>query len=157
MDKILWEPKNIEQTNFNRFIELVNSRFNINLETYEDIYRWSVNNILHFWDTTLEYSDIIYSEKYSTVLENKTMVPGGKWFPGLKLNFAENLLKFQDDKTAIISKIENCPARKITYKDLLVEVEKLSTVLRDLGIERGDRVVGFLKHTSYTVCHTFLS
>ena len=144
MDKILWEPKNIEQTNFNRFIELVNSRFNINLETYEDIYRWSVNNISHFWGTTLEYSDITYSGKYSTVLENKTMAPGAKWFPGLKLNFAENLLKFQDDKTAIISKIENRPARKITYKDLLVEVEKLSTVLRDLGIERGDRVVGFL-------------
>ena len=94
MDKILWEPKNIEQTNFNRFIELVYSRFNINLETYEDIYRWSVNNISHFWDTTLEYSDIIYSGKYSTVLENKTMAPGAKWFPGLKLNFAENLLKF---------------------------------------------------------------
>ena len=62
----------------------------------------------------------------------------------MSLNFAENLLKYRDDKTAIISKIENHPLRKITYHQLFAEVEKLAASLRDLGVTRGDRVAGFL-------------
>ena len=144
MDKILWKPDNIQQTQFNNFIDLVNSTFDLNLKTYNDLYDWSVNNIPQFWETTLDYSDIVYSGIYDRVIDNVKMEPGAKWFPGLTLNFAENLLKFRDDKTAIISKIENHPVRKITYHQLFKEVEKLATSLRELGVTRGDRVAGFL-------------
>ena len=109
MDKILWKPDNIQQTQFNNFIDLVNSTIDLNLKTYNDLYDWSVNNIPQFWETTLDYSDIVYSGIYDRVIDNVKMEPGAKWFPGLTLNFAENLLKFRDDKTAIISKIENHP------------------------------------------------
>ena len=144
MDKILWKPDNIQQTQFNNFIDLVNSTFDLNLKTYNDLYDWSVNNIPQFWETTLDYSDIVYSGIYDRVIDNVKMEPGAKWFPGLTLNFAENLLKFRDDKTAIISKIENHPVRKITYRQLFKEVEKLATSLRELGVTRGDRVAAFL-------------
>ena len=72
------------------------------------------------------------------------MAPGVKWFTGLNLNFAENLLKYRDDQTAIISKIENHPAKQISYKELYSEVEKLSSALRGLGVGKGDRVAGFM-------------
>ena len=144
MHKILWKPDNNQKTHFNNFIDLVNSKYDLDLKTYNDLYDWSVNNIPQFWENTLDYSDIIYSGTYDRVLDNLKMEPGVKWFPGISLNFAENLLKYRDDKTAIISKIENHPLRKITYHQLFIEVEKLAASLRDLGVTRGDRVAGFL-------------
>ena len=144
MDKILWKPDNNQKTHFNNFIDLVNSKYDLDLKTYNDLYDWSVNNIPQFWENTLDYSDIIYSGTYDRVIDNLKMEPGVKWFPGISLNFAENLLKYRDGKTAIISKIENHPLRKITYNQLFIEVEKLAASLRDLGVTRGDRVAGFL-------------
>ena len=144
MDKILWKPDNNQQTHFDHFIDLVNSKYDLDLKTYNDLYDWSVNNIPQFWEDTLDYSDIVYSGTYDRVIDNLKIKPGVKWFPGMSLNFAENLLKYRDDKTAIISKIENHPLRKITYHQLFAEVEKLAASLRDLGVTRGDRVAGFL-------------
>ena len=144
MDKILWKPDNNQKTHFNHFIDLVNSKYDLDLKTYNDLYDWSVNNIPQFWENTLDYSDIVYSGTYDRVIDNLKMEPGVKWFPGISLNFAENLLKYRDDKTAIISKIENHPLRKITYRQLFTEVEKLAASLRNLGVTRGDRVAGFL-------------
>jgi len=154
MDKILWKPDNNQQTHFNHFIDLVNSKYELDLKTYDDLYDWSVNNIPQFWENTLDYSDIVYSGTYDRVIDNLKIKPGVKWFPGISLNFAENLLKYRDDKTAIISKIENHPQRKITYHQLFVEVEKLAAALRDLGVTRGDRVAGFLPNIPEAIIAT---
>ena len=154
MDKILWKPDNNQQTHFNHFIDLVNSKYDLDLKTYDDLYHWSVNNISQFWENTLDYSDIIYSGTYDRVIDNLKIKPGVKWFPGMSLNFAENLLKYRDDKTAIISKIENHPLRKITYHQLFAEVEKLAASLRDLGVTRGDRVAGFLPNIPEAIIAT---
>ena len=154
MDKILWKPDNNQQTHFNHFIDLVNSKYELDLKTYDDLYDWSVNNISQFWENTLDYSDIVYSGTYDRVIDNLKIKPGVKWFPGISLNFAENLLKYRDDKTAIISKIENHPQRKITYHQLFVEVEKLAAALRDLGVTRGDRVAGFLPNIPEAIIAT---
>ena len=154
MDKILWKPDNNQQTHFNHFIDLVNSKYELDLKTYDDLYDWSVNNIPQFWENTLDYSDIVYSGTYDRVIDNLKIKPGVKWFPGISLNFAENLLKYRDEKTAIISKIENHPQRKITYHQLFVEVEKLAAALRDLGVTRGDRVAGFLPNIPEAIIAT---
>ena len=144
MNKILWKPANTSETHFNKFIDLVNITYDQDLRTYDDLYHWSINNISQFWETSLEYSDIEYQGTYKKALDSLHMAPGVKWFTGLNLNFAENLLKYRDDQTAIISKIENHPAKQISYKELYSEVEKLSSALRDLGVGKGDRVAGFM-------------
>ena len=144
MNKILWKPANTSETHFNKFIDLVNITYDQDLRTYDELYHWSINNISQFWETSLEYSDIEYQGTYKKVLDSFHMAPGVKWFTGLNLNFAENLLKYRDDQTAIISKIENHPAKQISYKELYSEVEKLSSALRGLGVGKGDRVAGFM-------------
>ena len=144
MNKILWKPANTSETHFNKFIDLVNITYDQDLRTYDELYHWSINNISQFWETSLEYSDIEYQGTYKKVLDSLHMAPGVKWFTGLNLNFAENLLKYRDDQTAIISKIENHPAKQISYKELYSEVEKLSSALRGLGVGKGDRVAGFM-------------
>ena len=144
MNKILWKPANTSETHFNKFIDLVNITYDQDLRTYDELYHWSINNISQFWETSLEYSDIEYQGTYKKALDSLHMAPGVKWFTGLNLNFAENLLKYRDDQTAIISKIENHPAKQISYKELYSEVEKLSSALRGLGVGKGDRVAGFM-------------
>ncbi len=71
-------------------------------------------------------------------------MPGAKWFTGARLNFAENLLRRRDDKTALIFKGESQPVRKLTYAELYSEVAKTAAALRTAGVEKGDRVAGFV-------------
>ena len=134
MNKILWKPANTSDTNINKFIDIVNSAYDQELQTYDDLYHWSINNISQFWEASLEYSDIEYQGTYRNVLDSLHMAPGVKWFSGLNLNFAKNLLKHRGDKIAIISKIENRPAKHISYRELYTQVEKLSSALRELGV-----------------------
>lgn len=67
-----------------------------------------------------------------------------KWFPGSRLNFAENLLKFQDDRIALISVGEGDRLVKYTYKQLYVQVEKCAAALRQHGVTQGDRIVAYI-------------
>ena len=144
MSKILWKPKNTEKSYFSKFIEQVNSKYNLDLKTYNDLHKWSVNNISDFWETTLNFTEIIYSGQYDSVIDQLNIEPGIKWFQGISLNFAENLLKHRDERPAIISKIEDHVAKTISYHQLFKEVEKLASSLRELGLKKGDRVAGFL-------------
>ena len=151
MSTILWKPKNTEDTHLSKFIDQINSKYNLDLKTYNDLHSWSVKNISEFWDTTLQYTDIIYSGEYDTVVDELNIKPGIKWFEGLSLNFAENLLLYKDDRPAIISKFENHSSRTITYHQLFKEVEKLAFSLKKLGLKKGDRVAGFLPNIPESV------
>ena len=144
MNKILWKPANKSDTHINKFIDMVNTTYYQDLQTYDDLYHWSINNISHFWKASLEYSKIEYQGTYENVLDNLKMDINVKWFSGVNLNFAENLLVHRDDKIAIISKVEDYPSRQISYRELYKQVEKLSSALRELGVKKGDRVAGFM-------------
>ena len=106
MSTIIWKPKNTEDTHLSKFIYQINSKYNLDIKTYKDLHSWSVKNISDFWDTTLQYTDIIHSGEYNTVIDELNIKPGIKWFEGLSLNFAENLLLYKDNRPAIISKFE---------------------------------------------------
>ena len=102
MNKILWKPANTSETHFNKFIDLVNITYDQDLRTYDELYHWTINNISQFWETSLEYSDIEYQGAFKKALDSLHMAPGVKWFTGLNLNFAENLLKYRDDQLSLI-------------------------------------------------------
>ncbi|GFS39228.1 acetoacetyl-CoA synthetase, partial [Nephila pilipes] len=73
------------------------------LEGYEDLYKWSVENICEFWAELWDFLEIIYSRRFDTVVDlNVPMSDLPKWFEGAKLNHAENLLKYRDDRLALI-------------------------------------------------------
>ena len=147
MKKPLWIPSidGIENSNIIRYIKWINKKYRKFFHTYEDLYNWSVNNIEDFWESIWNYSKIIHSKKYTSVLKSKQML-GSKWFNGAKLNFAENLLKFNDEKIAIISSREDKPNIYITYKELNKYVASLSASMKKMGIKNGDRVAGFVNN-----------
>ena len=95
MNRILWKPSKdqIENSQMDAFRLQVNSRFNINLNNYNELYDWSINNISDFWKAIWGYMAIEHSNDYSKIVDDPNKMPGAKWFPGVRMNYAENLLK----------------------------------------------------------------
>lgn len=141
----IWLPseERIKNSNFQKYFAFLKTHFNKDFSNYIDLYNWSINDIEDFWKSIWEYSDIIYSKTYSSVLENRIM-PGAVWFKDSKLNFAENLLRFSDDQIALISIREKHPTIKISYKQLYNLVARCAEGLKGLGVKSGDRVAGFV-------------
>jgi len=78
-------------------------------------------------------------------------VLGPTWFVGSRLNFAENLLRFDDDREAIVFWNERGAQRRLTYRELRGEVERVAAALRAMGVTVGDRVAGFMPNLPETV------
>jgi acetoacetyl-CoA synthetase len=146
MGKLLWKPseERIRNSNMYRFMGFVNERYNKNFSEYDPMYHWSVANIPEFWAAMWKFADIRASAPYEKVIVDETRMPGAEWFPGARLNFAENLLRRRDDQTALIFKGEDHDATRMTYAELYDEVARVAGSLRETGIKPGDRVAGFV-------------
>ena len=142
----LWIPseERRRQANITYFMETIRARHDVNVQSYTDLYRWSVENIPDFWAAVWDFAEVRYSKTYDQVVEDLTIFPGAKWFPGARLNFAENLLRYRDDQLAFIFRGEAQVLRHMTYAELYNAVARLAYSLRELGIGVGDRVVGYM-------------
>ena len=146
MAELLWQPseQHIKQTHMYRFMQLINEHFNCSLNRYEELYQWSVDHIPEFWAVMWNFTQIKFSEPYTEVVNDLGKMPGAKWFSGARLNFAENLLRFRDSRTALTFKGESAEPVKMTYAELYDIVARLALSLRQMGVKAGDRVVGFM-------------
>jgi len=149
----LWSPskERVRDANITRFIRDVNARRNLKLETYADLYKWSVENISDFWADMWDFAEIKASQQFDSVVTDLSVYPGTKWFPGAKLNFAENLLRYRDDQLALIFKGETQASKHMTYGSLRDSVARLSHSLAEAGVGVGDRVVGYMPNLIETV------
>jgi acetoacetyl-CoA synthetase len=146
MPKKLWEPseERIKSTNMYRFMTRVNDTYGKNFTEYPPLWEWSVENLEDFWKTAWDFLDINVSVPYEKVIQDKDKMPGAKFFVGSQLNFAENLLRFRDDRTALVFRGEDSVRRTLTYNQLYTEVARTAAALKAQGIQPGDRVVGFV-------------
>ncbi len=153
MSKLLWEPNDeqIRKSNMLRFIKLVNERCNQSFEDYPELYQWSIDNIPDFWKLMWEFAEIKHSKSYERVADDLDKMPGAKWFPGARLNFAENLLRYRDDQLALVFKSESQPAVRMTYGELYDEVARVAKALKKSGVTIGDRVVGFMPNMPHSI------
>ena len=153
MNPILWTPtqNQINASQMEAFRNQVNSRFNINLKNYFDLYEWSISNISDFWKAIWGFMAIEFSGDYTQVVDDDSKMPGAQWFNGVKMNFAENLLRIRSEKPAIHFKGEGQAVQTLSYNELFDEVEKLASTLRKIGIQQGDRVAGFMPNMPETI------
>ncbi len=150
----LWEPSAERKKNasMTRFIGLVNERYGKNFDSYDELYDWSINNLADFWASVWEFGEVKASKAYDTIMTPAKRMMDTKWFQGARLNLAENLLRYRDNRTALIFKSEALEtARKITYAQLYEQVARLAKSLRQLGVKAGDRVAGFMPNIMETV------
>ena len=147
MKKPIWKPsaERIHHSNMSAFMRYAEEILNKPISNYNDLYNWSVTEIEEFWKSVWITAGVIHSKKYNAVLSGEKMT-GVKWFAGAELNFAENLLKFRDDHTAIISSREDKPVLKISYAELYSYVASCAEGLKKLGVKKGDRVAGFISN-----------
>ena len=87
---------------------------------------------------------MVSSKRFDRVVDHFENFPGAKWFPKARLNFAENLMKQNDDSIALITRSENGNRSQLTRSELRQHVGRFANALRQMGIEKGDRVVGYL-------------
>ena len=101
--KPIWSPSEdlVAQSNLTSFQKYINSKYSTNFKTYDTLHKWSVNSLNDFWSSLIEYEKIIYKGSLFPHIDGYTCMPGTKWYPNMKLNFAQNLLKLNDDSIAI--------------------------------------------------------
>lgn len=149
----LWVPseERKDQANITRFIRNVNAQHKLNLNSYSELYQWSAEQIPEFWAAVWDFAEIKASQGYDQVVEDLRKFPGAKWFPGARLNFAENLLRHRDDQLAFVFKGETQVSKRMTYAELYDAVARLTQSLKEQGVGVGDRVVGYMPNMIETI------
>lgn len=153
MTRLLWKTSEarIKSSNMYRFLLFINERYRLNLNDYDDLYRWSIDHIPDFWASMWDFGEVKAGRSYDQIIDNPVRMPGAKWFSGARLNFAENLLRVRDDSPALIFKGEDHEPVRMTYGKLYDEVAKVAGSLREIGVKAGDRVTGFMPNMPETV------
>jgi acetoacetyl-CoA synthetase len=146
MRKPLWIPSEdrVKKANITKFMNIVNQKHNVQVDSYDKLYKWSIENIPDFWAAMWEFGEIKASHNYETVVDDLSKFPGAKWFIGARLNFAENLLRYRDSHTAFIFKGETKKSARMTYSELYSSVARLARSLREIGVTAGDRVAAYM-------------
>jgi len=146
MKSPLWKPspERIGRANMTRFIQFVNHHRGTHLRDYFDLYRWSIDRIPEFWADMWKFAGIQASQGYWQVVDDLKKFPGARWFSGARLNFAENLLRYRDDRLAFIFHGESQKSNRMTYGALYRTVARLAQSLREIGVAPGDRVAAYM-------------
>ena len=138
-DRPLWTPgaARASQTLLARFTQRAGKR------DWPELHRWSVEAREDFWNLVWDFCDVKGEKGRRTLLDGERM-PGAKWFPDGKLNFAENLLRSRGADDAIVFWGEERIKRRIPGRELYALVSRLAQALRAAGVQKGDRVAGYL-------------
>lgn len=142
----LWaaRPECIADMGITRFACLVNEKYGIAGQHYNSLWQWSVDHREEFWQEVWEFCRVIASERGERVLVDGDRMPGAKWFPDARLNFAENLLSRRDDAPAIVFWNELGRQNQLSFNELYLQTARLASWLRSQGIGPGDRIAALL-------------
>jgi len=148
----VWLPSTlrVQEANISRFIQLVRQARDPGVNDYESLYQFSIDSPKAFWRAMWEFGGVIGSAGHRTV-EHFDRMPGAEWFPDAHLNFAENLLRYRDDRAALVSVTETGLNSTLTYQQLFQQVAGVAAALREAGIRPGDRVAGYMPNLPETI------
>src|SRR3990170_8627025 len=141
----LWRPDaaRIAAAEMTAFMRAAAARWGVAPAGYGDLYRWSIDRPERFWTSVWDFCAVI-GDRGSAVLEHGDRMPGARFFPGARLNFAENLLRRRDDGDALVFRGEARVERRLSHRQLYDLVSRLTQALRAAGIAPGDRGAGFV-------------
>src|SRR5476651_311965 len=149
----LWRPspKRATAANIARFMACVNARQGLSMADYGDLYRWSIDKPGQFWAELARFADVRATfVKDGPIIENGAVMPGAHFFPGARLNFAENLLRYRDAHPALVFRNERGARRELSYRQLYAEVARIAAGLKAAGVGPGDRVAAFMPNLPET-------
>jgi len=145
----IWKPDKIqaEKSQLRQFIIFVNRNYSLNIVNYDEFHQWSVDSSAQFWSACWSFFEIRYSQRYDQIKCSGEHFIDTQWFPGSRLNFAENLLQHcerQADQEAIVFLNERNQIKRTTYAELQQNVRMVAEALANVGVGVNDRVVAFM-------------
>ena len=146
MDQPLWtpSPQRVAASNLSAFTKFVADRYGVKSKDYAELHAWSCNDREQFWHAIWQFCGVVGSTQGDTILIDRDRMPGARWFPEARLNFAENLLRKRDRTTAIVFWGEDQLKSRVSWAELHAEVSRLAQALRAQGVKPGDRVAAYL-------------
>ncbi len=150
---MLWQPSPlvIENANLTHYMRWLASYRGVSVTNYPDLWAWSVMDIAAFWESLWDYFGLRYSQKWDAPMGSREM-PGTQWFPGARLNYAENIFtRMTGERPMLLYQAEDAELVEITWAAVYDGVNRLAAVLRGMGVQPGDRVVAYLPNIPETV------
>ena len=146
MVEMLWRPsaERIAKANMTAFRQTVEKQWVVDLPDFAALHAFSIGEIEKFWMSVRDFCDVRAESWGEQVLVEGDKMPGAKFFPDARLNFAENLLRKRDDSPALIFQAEDQVKRQMSWSELYDAVSTLAQALQDLGVGPGDRCAGFV-------------
>jgi acetoacetyl-CoA synthetase len=154
---IVWSPtpERIAAATITHFREWLREHRGVETSGYEDLWRWSVEDLEGFWGSLWEFLDVRASVPYERVLGRREL-PGAEWFPGARLSYVEHVFRDRDEDTvAIRHASELRPLGEVTWGELRATTARIAAALRELGVGPGDRVCAYLPNVPETVAAFF--
>jgi acetoacetyl-CoA synthetase len=160
----LWtpSPEDLTRANLTRFMNAARAHGAADVADYASLYAWSINEPDAFWSGVWDFCGIL-ADRDATGAQWRSVLVGGdrmtppdptrgpRWFDGARLNYAENLLRFRDDRDALVAWNELGAQRRWSFAELYREVMRLVAALEANGIGPGDRVAAFMPNIPETV------
>jgi len=148
----LWipSPERAAASHMAAFMKLVRERHGAEVRDYAALHAWSVANLEAFWLAVWDYGGVI-GDRTGPVLVDRDRMPGARFFPDARLNFAENLLRHRHGSDALVFRGEDKVRRRLTAGELYDEVSRMQQALAAAGVEAGDRVAAFMPNMPQTI------
>ncbi len=152
-DKMLWAPQEqrIADARLTKFMAQVNSKYGISLASFEDAHRFSIKEPEKFWLSFWDFAEIKARQRGDVVIEDADKIPGARFFPQSRLNFAENLLVKNDDSPALVFRGEDKVEKTISWHQLNDTVSQLHQAFTQIGLVASDRVCAVVPNLPETI------
>ena len=153
MAEPLWRPnaERVASANMTAFMRKLEADWQRELKDYAALHRFSIEEMEKFWLSLWDFCGVVAETRGNVVMENPERMPGCRFFPNARLNFAENLLRRRDDSDALVFWGEDKVRRRMSWRELHEAVSRLAQALERDGVEPGDRVAGWLPNLPETV------
>jgi acetoacetyl-CoA synthetase len=146
-DNPLWRPtvRRVEAADITRFQRASREQGHEVGDDYASLHRWSIEHPEPLWSAIWDFASVRSSKRGDTLLERKDQMPGAKWFPEARLNYAENLLRVGTvDQPAIVSWSEFGRRTVWSFAKLHDQAARLANSLNAIGVQKGDRVAAYM-------------
>jgi len=151
---VLWQPPPDlrESTEIGRFMAWLAAERGQDFADYDELYRWSVDDLEGFWSAIAEFFEVRFRTPYERVLAEREM-PGAQWFTGAQLNYAEHLVGRDEDhdRNAVVARSQTRPQLELSFGELREQVSRARAGLQKLGVGEGDRVVAYMPNIPETL------
>ncbi len=134
--RVFWKPDEQTIKNSNIYQMMLQN----SLKSYEDLWKWSIENKKIFWSQTVDNLGIKLQKKYNAIFDASRGIEQTQWLKGAQLNIVDSCFQNNDDAIAIIFQKENGEINQVSQKQLEQLVNKIANGLRHLGIEKRDSI-----------------